>query len=96
MRWLWMTAGLALMLGGCAPTSGVMLAAQPGLAACADLTYRGPDAAGRPGSAAAVPDTPAGRAGPADETDGGRNFRCGPAAPSQPRTSPLSPRAKRP
>ncbi len=47
MRWLWMTAGLALVLGGCAPTSGVMLAAQPGLAACADLTYRGPDAAGK-------------------------------------------------
>jgi hypothetical protein len=37
-----------LLLGCCAPTSGVMLAAQPGLAACADLTYRGPDAAGRP------------------------------------------------
>lgn len=48
MQGLWMTAGLALVLGGCAPTSGVMLAAQPGLLACANLSYRGTDAAGRP------------------------------------------------
>lgn len=39
---------LALVLGSCAPTSGVMLAAQPGLVACADLTYRGADASGKP------------------------------------------------
>jgi len=47
MRWFWMMAGVVLWVGGCAPTSGVMLAAQPGLAACADLTYRGPDASGQ-------------------------------------------------
>ncbi len=39
---------LALALAGCARTSGVMLAAQPGLAACADLSYTAPGERGQP------------------------------------------------
>jgi hypothetical protein len=39
---------LALAVTGCAKTSGVIVAAQPGLAACANLTYRAPGAGGRP------------------------------------------------
>jgi hypothetical protein len=37
---------LALALSGCANTSGVMVAAQPGLAACANQVYREPDQEG--------------------------------------------------
>src|SRR5690606_10764436 len=34
---------LALAMTGCAKTSGVIVAAQPGLAACADLAYHAPE-----------------------------------------------------
>jgi hypothetical protein len=48
MRSLLRITMLALALSGCAKTSGVMLAAQPGLAACANQVYRGPDPQGKP------------------------------------------------